>query len=211
MFRRIPFPGIRLSRSAFERHVLAFLPELHRSARALLGQPADAEDLVHDTCLKAFAAFGNARLHSEAASQAWLRQILVNGFRDRYRREQRSPIAPPWGNRVTADGGDAAIIDLAASPEPTPEQRAVQSDFAEAVESAFTALPPEVRTVAVLHIVNGLPYKDIAQLTEAPLGTVMSRLARGRRLLRAALKAHVSDAGNASSRSGGALRASEYR
>jgi RNA polymerase sigma factor (sigma-70 family) len=94
-------------------------------------------------------------------------------------------------NAANDSAGDGAIMELAVSPDSSPEQRVAQADFADALEVAFATLPPEVRTVAVLYIVNGLPYKDIAGLTDAPLGTVMSRLARGRRLLRAALAAHV--------------------
>ncbi|MFT5175484.1 MAG: RNA polymerase sigma-70 factor (ECF subfamily) [Gammaproteobacteria bacterium] len=172
MFRRNRQPRSAISRSASQRHLLAFLPELYRSPRALDAQPSDAEDLVHDTCLKAFAAFGNARLESEAGGQAWLRRILINHFRVRYRRQRRSPVEVARGTYEPDDtAGDRAIMELAVGSEPPLEQSLAQDDCAVAVEVAFATLPSTVRTVAALHIVGGLAYMGIARLTDAPLGT----------------------------------------
>ncbi len=172
--------------------MLAFLPDLYRSARALVVQQADAEDLVHDTCLKAFAAFDSARLQNRSACQAWLRRILVNGFRDIYRREQRSPVKAVAGDTIcrTRHGG---VHEAAVSVGSQPDAVVAETEFESAIDTAFDRLPPEVRTVAALHIVSGLAYKDIASLTDQPIGTVMSRIARARRLLRAALSEHITD------------------
>ena len=176
-----------MNRARFEREVLACLPDLYRSASAMLGQPADAEDLVHDACLKAFAGFDQVSLENTQACQGWLRKILVNSFRDRYRRERRSPIRDVDAH---SSGDEDSVIELAMSLEPLPEDRLAELGFAHALDLVLGAMPPEVRTVAVLHMVNGVAYKDIATITDCPIGTVMSRLARARKVLRKHLRHH---------------------
>lgn len=175
-------------RTGFEQSVQAQLPDLYRCARALTGGQADAEDLVHDACVKALTSAGAADLPDEGARRAWVRQILVNTFRDRYRRERRAPVQAVSSTRGADDGqDDANVIELAASPDPSPGDWAQYSQFEVAARAAMSALPPEVRVVTTLHIVSGVSYKEIAHIAQCPLGTVMSRLARGRRLLRVAL------------------------
>lgn len=192
MFQRLTrMPG-RWTRTRFERSVQRLLPELYRTARALVHEPADAEDLVHDSCVKAFRAFSGARFDCEAACRAWLHRILVNTYRDRYRREMRSPTRTA-AQSPGAEGDN--VVELAASPEPGPSTQLEYDDFSDAAEAAIAALPPEVRIVTALYVIDGLTYKEIATISECPMGTVMSRLARGRQALRQSLTQYLSPGG----------------
>lgn len=187
MFQRIARLRGPRTRAGFERCVQRLLPELYRTARTYVHEPADAEDLVHDSCVKAFRAFPGAKLASEAACRAWLHRILVNTFRDRYRRETRSP-----AQARPADREGDNVVELAASPEPGPSTRLEYANFGDAARAAIATLPPEVRVVAALYVIDGLSYREIAAITGCPIGTVMSRLARGRQTLRRSLARYAS-------------------
>ena len=177
----------RWTRDRFARQTEQFLAGLYHTARRLTRDPAEAEDLVHDTYLKAFQAFERADVHNEDACRAWLYRIMVNAYRDRYRRQQRSP-------EVQASPGvherDGNIIEAAISPAPDPETLLGHKHFSEAAHAAIAALSPEVRLAVTLFFVEGFAYKEIAAIADCPLGTVMSRLARGRDTLRQQLQAY---------------------
>ena len=151
---------------------------MYRAARNLASQPADAEDLVHDTYVRAFAAFERARIETEADCRAWLSSIMLNIFRDRCRRQRRTPEAQI--------GGDA--IPVAEAPGGSPADRAQDRRLAAAVRRAIDELPPEVKPVVVLFFAHQMSYKEIAAAVDCPVGTVMSRLYRGRRSLRESLR-----------------------
>jgi RNA polymerase sigma-70 factor (ECF subfamily) len=102
---------------AFAGQARQCLPQLYRIARRLTSQQADAEDLVHDTYLKAFQAADRVRLDSADDCRAWLTRILVNTFRDQYRQRLRSPFISAAGD------GMAKLIEFRASPEPGPAER----------------------------------------------------------------------------------------
>lgn len=174
----------RWTRERFERHTEQFLPTLYRIAQRLTGQQADAEDLVHDTYVKAYQAFDSADLHNPDACRAWLYRILVNTYRDRYRHQQRSlALHISMGNEETPE---ALAPALASDPAILLERH----HFSAAAQAAIATLAPEVRVVVTLFFVEALAYKDIAAIVGCPLGTVMSRLARGRQLLRQRLQAY---------------------
>ncbi len=173
-------------RQRFESRVAGLVPMLMRAARGFMLQTADAEDLVHDTCVKALAADPEPEFHSDTSLAAWLRRILVNTYRDRYRREKRSPIRSTEYH-ATSDN-DHNVIEMAVSAEPTPLQSVENRVSSSAIDDALAALPPEVRVVTVLFLISGLSYREIADVTDCPIGTVMSRLSRGRRLLRQQLE-----------------------
>lgn len=172
-----------MQRIGFEEHLQAMLPDLFSCAYALTGQRADAEDLVHDACVKALTQLESLNDESHGASRAWVRAILVNLFRDRYRRERKAPIMT-----FMRSEDQQMAIESATEVEPNPEQATCQSLFERDVERAVVKLPVELRVVFVLHTVSELTYQEIAKATESPIGTVMSRLFRGRRLLRTALR-----------------------
>lgn len=174
--------GGKLKRASFEQQVEAQLPSLVRVARGLFSQQADAEDLVHDACVKALISFDSAKFTSDSKFQAWLKRILINTYRDQYRRTQRSPVRS-IDYHATSDE-NLNVIELVASTELSPIESIQHRKSSSAIHHAFSTLPPEVRVVSVLFLVNELSYKEIAYITETPIGTVMSRLSRGRKLLR---------------------------
>lgn len=178
------------SRARFERLLKQLLPDLYRVSRALTTNSVDAEYLVHTACVKAIVAFDRTKFSSKAGVKAWVRKILVNTFRDHYRREMRNLLVQ--SHIVRDDGESENVVELAASTLPDPSGAVESSSFFDAAEVAIHALPPEVRLVIILFLINDLSYKEIAKVTDCPLGTVMSRLSRGRRQLRSALRVYVS-------------------
>ncbi len=179
--------AVRIRRTNFEHQIQSHLPNLYRIARGIVNQASDAEDLVHDTCVKALTSFDTAEFSSEAQLRGWLNRILVNTYRDSYRRAQRAPVKPLEYHATSDDRQN--VVELVPSADHTPLQSIEHRDSSRAIKHAITALPPEVRVVSVLFLVNGLSYKDIAYVTDCPVGTVMSRMSRGRELL----KQHLAD------------------
>lgn len=181
--------GKKLARKKFEQQVEAHLPMLIRIARGFVDQQSEAEDLVHDTCVKALAYSKFEALADESHLKAWLNRILINTYRDLYRRTKRSPVKPdyvlryPNSYHATSEDGQN-VVELVPSTELSPLESIQNRDSSEAIQQAFSALPPEVRVVSVLFLVNGLSYKDIANIADCPIGTVMSRLSRGRKILK---------------------------
>ncbi len=112
---------------------------------------------------------------------------MVNAYRDHYRRQQRSMEVQPFEGEHARD---ANVIEAAVSPEPNPEALLGHKHFSEATQAAIASLSPEVRLVVTLFFVEGLAYKEIAEIADCPIGTVMSRLARGRRRLQEQLREH---------------------
>lgn len=168
----------------FEQQTRPFLTVLFRAARRLTAHAADAEDLVHDTYIKAFKAYRTADLRDEAGCRAWLLRIMTNTYRDRYRRLARSPEVA-WSLHLDEMDGFAL-----SSHEPEPDIQLEHKRFAQAVHAAIACLPPEVRLAVVLFFVEELSYREIAEIAQCPIGTVMSRLWRGRRMLRQRLHAY---------------------
>ncbi len=174
--------GDKSQRHQLDRQVLDHLPRLYRMARGMTDQPGDAEDLVHDTCVKALSAGQDANLSNKPAFCAYLNRILVNTYRDSYRRRRSSPVRPLENHH--SPGSDHNVVEMVISAGSSPVERINRDDSSMAINQALTNLPPEVRVVTVLFLISGLSYKDIADITDCPIGTVMSRLARGRKQLR---------------------------
>ena len=188
---RLQLPAIigeKLKRRRFEQLVEARLPSLVRVARGLVNQQIDAEDLVHDSCVKALTAFDSAKFFDDSRLGAWLHRILINTYRDQYRRALRSPVRPTESHATSDE--NLNVIELVASTELSPVESIHNRKSSSAIHNAFSTLPPEVRVVSVLFLVNELSYKEIAYITDSPTGTVMSRLSRGRKLLRELLSAY---------------------
>ena len=181
----------RITGNAISQLVEQQLPDLYRIALGMTGQPSDAEDLVHDSCVKALVAAESVQFESQNQLTNWLRQILVNTYRDIYRRAQRSPLRPSV-NHATSDPLDN-VVELVESTAPTPLESLESDQSTVAIQQTLSAMPPEVRVVTVLFLISGLAYRDIASITDCPIGTVMSRLARGRKMLRQHLADHVDD------------------
>ncbi len=177
--------GKRIRRKKFEQQIQSHLNSLFQVARGIVDQHSDAEDLVHDACVKALTSFDDANFSSEALLRGWLHRILINTYRDSYRRSVRSPIRPAEYHATSDDWQN--VVELVPSTDLTPLQSIEHRESSSAIDDAIAALPPEVRVVSVLFLIRGLPYKDIASITGCPIGTVMSRLSRGRQLLRESL------------------------
>jgi RNA polymerase sigma-70 factor (ECF subfamily) len=170
-------------RARFERDVLPLLPNLYSAALRMTRNPSDAEDLVQDTFLRAYRGF--ASFEEGTNLKAWLYRILTNGFINTYRKKQREP--------VTVEGPDDVdewyLFDrlgsrnVEASAEAEVLDRIPDAD----VKAALEALPEGFRMAVLLADVEGFSYKEIADIMEVPIGTVMSRLHRGRRALEKAL------------------------
>jgi RNA polymerase sigma-70 factor, ECF subfamily len=168
----------------FERQTRPFLTALYRAARRLTGHAPDAEDLVHDTYVKAFKAYRSVDLRDGAGCRAWLFRIMTNTYRDRYRRLARSPEVA-WSPHLE-EADDFGL----SSHEPGPDTQLEYKRFVQAADAAIARLPQEVRLVVVLFFVEELSYREIAEIAQCPVGTVMSRLWRGRRMLRQQLHAY---------------------
>jgi RNA polymerase sigma-70 factor (ECF subfamily) len=175
-----------LTRRNFERRTRELVTPLYRAARALAGNQADAEDLVQDAYIKGFLAFREREFTSVASCRAWLFRIMVNTFRDHYRRRARMPemeLVVREGDSAGTDG-DTLAIDT-----PGPDLLVEANFLRDAIEEAVRSLPPEVRIVVTLFFIEEMKYREIAEVVDCPVGTVMSRVARGRQILQATLAA----------------------
>jgi len=179
-----PSRGHRLE-NRFEQEALPHLDAMYRFARSLTRDGAEADDLVQETCVKALRAFDTFEKGSNC--KAWLFRIMKNTFINRLRVIHRE---------ISMDDmGDSASGNIVAGlPDPSPlargpEAAVILTAAGDQIRTALTAVPEDFRTVVVLADVEGLSYKEIAEVAAIPIGTVMSRLFRGRRLLRDRLSA----------------------
>jgi RNA polymerase sigma-70 factor, ECF subfamily len=179
-------PG-RLTSKAFETDALAELPALMGVATRLTKNSADAQDLVQDTLLKAMRAREQFEVGTNL--RAWLIRILMNTFINRYRRGglERTVLEGPDADPL-ADGWISAQT-MAAMRDP--ESQALRPMLASEIGRALDELPEDYRTAVVLSDVEELSYKEIADVMGCPIGTVMSRLHRGRRMLKGRLYEHA--------------------
>ncbi len=167
------------SDAAFARDALSYIDSLYGTALRLTRRPQDAEDLVQDTYLKAFRA--SHQFERGTNLKAWLFTILHNTFRNMRRDLGRSPI------EVDSEAVDRAADDAAG--EQTPEQILTRATLDANLQSALDALPEAFRQAVWLRDVEELSYAEIAQVLDIPIGTVMSRISRGRRALYEGLQA----------------------
>jgi RNA polymerase sigma-70 factor (ECF subfamily) len=175
----------RLTRRRFERQTARFLPVLYRAARRLTDSEADAEDLVQDAYVKAFQAYDRVAFKSPGAFRGWLFRILVNTYRDLYRRRQNAPEIEV----VDSDTGEPGVsfVERAADAAPSPIELLDRKRILEVIDASIAELAPEMRLVVTLFFVDELSYREIAEIVDCPVGTVTSRLARGRRHLQSRL------------------------
>jgi RNA polymerase sigma-70 factor (ECF subfamily) len=169
--------------ASFETEALACLDSLYRTALRLTRVPADAEDLVQETYLKAFRAAD--RFEPGTNLKAWLFTILHNTARNRARDRARNTVA--IDSELVDRAADAPPIGGAGRAE-TPESLLLRDSLAPELQAAIDALPAVFRQAVWLRDVEEFSYADIASMLNIPAGTVMSRISRGRRLLYEALK-----------------------
>ncbi len=163
----------------FEADAMQFAPQLYSAALRMTRNPADAEDVVQETFLKAYRAYGSFRVGTNL--KAWLYRILTNTYINRYRKAQRRPSEVELGElqdlylfrRLGEQSGASESAEVEVL------EQFVDSDVIEALES----LPDNFRMPVLLADVEGFAYKEIAEMLDIPIGTVMSRLHRGRKAL----------------------------
>jgi RNA polymerase sigma-70 factor (ECF subfamily) len=175
----------------FERDALPFLDQLYSAALRMTRNPSDAEDLVQETFVKAFAAFH--QFQEGTNLKAWLYRILTNTFINSYRKKQREPL------QTMTDEIDDWSLARAAEHTSTglrsAETEALDHLPDSAVKDALAELPEDFRMAVYLADVEGFSYKEIAEIMGTPIGTVMSRLHRGRKALQKKLWSYAAERG----------------
>ena len=177
-------------RERFEREVLPLLSNLYGAALRLTRNPQDAEDLVQETYLRAYRGFGGFQEGTNL--RAWMYRILTNTFINAYRKKQREPITI-----ADDDIEDWFLYDHlgGSTVEASAESEVLEQIPDEDVQRALEALPEGFRMAVLLADIEGFSYKEIAEIMDVPIGTVMSRLHRGRKALQKALWETVRERG----------------
>ena len=184
----------------FENDALVFTSQLYSAALRYTKNSHDAQDLVQDTYAKAFTSFH--QFEPGTNLKAWLYRILTTTFINNYRKDQRRPLIS-GGELEDWQIADASshTSDLGKSAEDEVLENIADKD----VKDALAAMPEEFRMAVYLSDVEGFTYKEIAEIMAVPTGTVMSRLHRGRKLLRESLAAYAKERGfSVNQKSGGA-------
>lgn len=175
----------------FETEALSYMDQLYAAALRMTRNGADAEDLVQETFAKAFAA--QDKFTPGTNLKAWLYRIQTNAFINTYRKKQREP------KRTDADNVEDWQLAAASTHQSTglasAEQVALDGIGDADVRNALQELSDDFRTAVYLSDVEGFAYKEIAEIMDTPVGTVMSRLHRGRRMLREKLRDYAAERG----------------
>ncbi|HUY86207.1 MAG TPA: sigma-70 family RNA polymerase sigma factor [Acidimicrobiales bacterium] len=170
--------------ATFTDQAMEFMPALYSAALRMTRNPSDAEDLVQETYLKAYRAFGGFEHGTNL--KAWLYRILTNTYINIYRARQRHP------DMIDVEDVEDLYLYRRLNPKGgssgrSAEDEALELFTDEEVKAAIESLPESFRIAVILADVEGFSYKEIADITDVPVGTVMSRIHRGRKALQKAL------------------------
>ncbi len=179
-------------RALFEEQAIPFMDQLYAAAMRMTRNPADAGDLVQETYVKAYAAFG--QFEQGTNLKAWMYRILTNTFINGYRKNQRNPYQNTIDDLEDWQLGSAETLTQSRSTR-SAEAEAIDHLPDSDVKDALQSIPEDFRLAVYLADVEGFAYQEIADIMKTPVGTVMSRLHRGRRLLRERLADYARDRG----------------
>ncbi len=177
----------------FEREALPQLPALHQFAYQLCRDDQRSHDLVQETMLKACRYFHTYRKGTNC--RAWLFQICKNAYINMYRRRRYEAVPVDYQVDTPDAQENGTWVPVAPCPRDESEIARLAGCFDDEVLAALQGLPQEYHTAVILSDVEGLPYEEIASFTAVPIGTVRSRMHRGRKMLAAALKTYARERG----------------
>jgi RNA polymerase sigma-70 factor, ECF subfamily len=189
-----------VSQDAFETEALSYIDALYRTALRMTRSEADAEDLVQETYIRALRF--REQFTPGTNLKAWLFRILTNTFINSYRKRSRAPETTELDDVDEFSLYRRMSDDRAASSSPDPEREFLDGIVSGEVKDALADLPEKFRTTVLLDV-EGFSYKEIAEMLGVPIGTVMSRLHRGRKFLQRRLYDLARERGIAAVRAGG--------
>jgi RNA polymerase sigma-70 factor (ECF subfamily) len=167
----------------FEAAAMPFVDALYNTAYRMTRNAEDAEDLVQETYLKAYRYYD--KFEEGTNFKAWLFKIMKNTFINNYRKRQLSPALSDFAD--IEEAFETQVSEDANRQIKNPEEELLEDMLDDDIQRAMEKLPPDYRMAVILADLEGFSYKEIAEILEVPVGTVMSRLYRGRRLLEAAM------------------------
>jgi RNA polymerase sigma-70 factor, ECF subfamily len=169
----------------FERDALQYAKQLYSAAMRMTRNPSDAEDLVQETFLKAYRAYGT--FEEGTNLKAWLYRILTNTFINKYRKDSRRPTEVDLGAVEDFYLYRRVGSEESAEAARTTEERVLDGLVEADIKAAVEDLPENFRLPVLLADLEGFSYKEIAEILDIPIGTVMSRLHRGRKAMQKSL------------------------
>lgn len=188
-----PAPGNAEPKSGwdFEQEAMPFVDALYNTAYRMTRNSEDAEDLVQETYLKAYKYYD--KFEEGTNFKAWLFKIMKNTFINNYRKKQQEPPQSDFSD--IEESFESQVSEEVARQTKNPEEEFLENVLDEDVQRALDSIPPDYRMAVVLSDLEGFSYKEVAEILEVPVGTVMSRLYRGRKLLEKAMYGYARDYG----------------